>query len=464
MNQELVHSIFGTSAAFVNAPLEERAQRLLALLTKWNARSFHPRNVVNGVKQWYPTANQDAVAEAMYTAWNYLVRLDYLVPDHESVMGDWYVVSSKTKAQTAELARVEREPRPSPEIPISSSSDDQRKRTVMVVHGRNIKLKNAVFDLVKAIGLIPIEWEWAVKRTGKASPYVGEVLAAAFAHAQAIIVLMSGDDEGRLLEKFTERDDAEFETRLTPQARLNVVFEAGLAFGKDETRTILVEVGRLRPFSDIAGRHVVRFDGSEEKRRALVNRLEIAQCILDLRSDDYLSMPLSYRFPTSRKRRKTSSSTSTGRKERSTKTKVQKRIPNEAMRAALESLRQELEEDDRRIRAKTDLGKTIGPFFNPVAYIPGHEQLSMARWNALQRNAALDSCDPTIVGLLADAYGQVELLISLEHHFRDIQHGDRTVVEQVRSDLRNYSGPTLAAIERGIDAVKSVIRPVTHSS
>lgn len=147
------------------------------------------------------------------------------------------------------------------------------KKTVFVVHGRNQKIKDAVFTFLRAIDLKPLEWEEAKNLVLGAAPYIGDVLAAAFSKVTAILVLFTPDDEAKLRDMFVAESDEAYEKKLTPQARPNVLFEAGMAFGYNPDRTILVEIGKLRPFSDIYGRHTVRLDSSAEKKMALINAL-----------------------------------------------------------------------------------------------------------------------------------------------------------------------------------------------
>ncbi|WP_010251017.1 TIR domain-containing protein [Acetivibrio cellulolyticus] len=163
------------------------------------------------------------------------------------------------------------------------------KTAVFVIHGRNDKIRKSMFDFLRSIGLKPIEWNQAITLTGKPSPYIGEILDAAFEHAQAIVSLFTPDDEAKLLPQYSYSDDKEYETNLTPQARPNVLFETGMAFGKDQNRTIIIEIGSLRPFSDIAGRHVVRLNDTPEKRKELATRLKLAGCEIDIDGTDWLS-------------------------------------------------------------------------------------------------------------------------------------------------------------------------------
>lgn len=77
-------------------------------------------------------------------------------------------------------------------------------RRVFVIHGRNERLRIGMFTFLRALGLEPLEWTKAMGLTGKASPYIGEVLEAAFKHAQAALVLLTPDDEARLREDLVQ--------------------------------------------------------------------------------------------------------------------------------------------------------------------------------------------------------------------------------------------------------------------
>ena len=153
---------------------------------------------------------------------------------------------------------------------------------VFVVHGRDLHARDAFFAFLRAIGLKPLEWSQAVQRTNRPTPYIGEILDVAFATAQAVVVLLTPDDEARLHPDLVKNEDEDYEKTLTPQARPNVLFEAGMAMGRAPERTVFVELCSLRPFSDIAGRHTIRLDGSTQRRQELAERLRIAGCMVDL--------------------------------------------------------------------------------------------------------------------------------------------------------------------------------------
>ena len=162
-------------------------------------------------------------------------------------------------------------------------------REVFVIHGRNLDARDALFEFLRAIDLHPLEWSEVVQATGRPSPYVGEILDAAFSKAHAVVALFTPDDEARLGETYRTKNEPAHETQLTGQARPNVLFEAGMAMARNQDRTVLVELGDLRPFSDLAGRHVVRMDNTSQRRQELAQRLEIAGCPVNLEGTEWHS-------------------------------------------------------------------------------------------------------------------------------------------------------------------------------
>jgi predicted nucleotide-binding protein len=162
-------------------------------------------------------------------------------------------------------------------------------RDVFVVHGRNTKLRDQFYDFLRAIDLHPIEWAEAMEEARKPSAHIGEIVDAAFTRAGAVLVILSPDDEARLRKEFRAMNDPSHEKELTGQARPNVLFEAGMAFATHKDRTVLVQTGHTRPFSDVAGRYVIRFDGSPEKRKELAASLKAAGCPVNDSGTDWLS-------------------------------------------------------------------------------------------------------------------------------------------------------------------------------
>jgi predicted nucleotide-binding protein len=169
-----------------------------------------------------------------------------------------------------------------------SHTPDPKK--VFVVHGRDSKLRDDFFSFLRALGLHPIEWAEALKLTCKASPYIGEAIESAFKSAQAVVVLLSPDDEVRLSRELWKNNENQNEKETSFQARPNVLFEAGMAFGVNPDRTILIETGTLKPFSDVAGRHVVRLSNSSHARNDIAERLRTSGCEVSTSGSDWLSI------------------------------------------------------------------------------------------------------------------------------------------------------------------------------
>ena len=189
----------------------------------------------------------------------------------------------RVKAQKFQAAQSKRE-----EEAVADSKDID-PRNVMVVHGRDEDLRTSMFDFLRSLQLSPIEWEHAVKATGSASPHTLDIVIKAFEIAKAVVVLMTGDDLAKLHPELLSTNDPDYESELTPQPRANVLFEAGMALALHRDRTVPVTIGKVRPFSNIAGINLVRLDNTAEKRNALASRLEGAGCSVNKIGSDWLT-------------------------------------------------------------------------------------------------------------------------------------------------------------------------------
>lgn len=161
-------------------------------------------------------------------------------------------------------------------------------RKVFVIHGRDQRARHEVYIFLRAIGLDPIEWHEALDIAGGGAPFIGDVLDAVLKSHGAFIVLLTPDDVVYLKHEHAD-DDEDFERKPSGQARPNVLFEAGMALALAPKRTVLVEFGKVRPFTDIGGRFVVRLDGTTQKRNTLAQRLKSIGCDVKLDGNDWQS-------------------------------------------------------------------------------------------------------------------------------------------------------------------------------
>jgi predicted nucleotide-binding protein len=93
----------------------------------------------------------------------------------------------------------------------------------------------------------------------------------------------------QLRENLWSKKEKPLEKKPNFQARPNVIFEAGMALGRHPEKTIFVTVGKVKEFSDIAGKHMIFLDNSSRSRRQLAKRLESMGCPIELDGDDWES-------------------------------------------------------------------------------------------------------------------------------------------------------------------------------
>ena len=187
-------------------------------------------------------------------------------------------ITGEPGLQTSAVSLATQEPTPPPNT-----------RDVFVIHGRNTDARKALFEFLRSIDLHPLEWSEAVHATGKPSPFIGEILDSAFSRAHAVVALFTPDDEARLRAPYRQSNESTEETELKGQARPNVLFESGMAMARHPDRTVLVELGNLRAFSDVAGRHMIRIEKTPQWRQDLAQRLETAGCPVSTSGSDWLT-------------------------------------------------------------------------------------------------------------------------------------------------------------------------------
>jgi predicted nucleotide-binding protein len=206
----------------------------------------------------------------------YAARRQYLREQFEPLLTRLEGGAPKASRKDAERAQA---------VTGKDETDDNRR--IFVVHGRNELARDAMFQFLRSIGLDPIEWSEVVRATGTTNPYVGDVVETGLRLAHAVVVLLTGDDEARLLSQFVTSRDQREDVGPTRQARPNVLFEAGMAVALSRDRTVLVSLGQLRPLSDLSGVHIVRMDDTTERRQDLAERLQAAGCPVKLTGRDW---------------------------------------------------------------------------------------------------------------------------------------------------------------------------------
>lgn len=164
---------------------------------------------------------------------------------------------------------------------------NSKEKTIFVVHGRNTKIKQALFTFLRSLNLKPLEWESAVQMTNKGTPTTLEVIKAGMENSKGIIVLFTGDDYAKLKEELWEVGE-HYDFELQP--RQNVLIEAGMSMALYPNSTIIVRVGKQREISDFAGINFINLTNQPEKRQAFISRLKTIGLEVDDSGSDWLSV------------------------------------------------------------------------------------------------------------------------------------------------------------------------------
>ena len=174
------------------------------------------------------------------------------------------------------------------EMEISHIQPATDTRKVFVIHGRNELARKAVFAQLRTFDLEPMEWSEARRGTGQSTPNIQSILDYAFNAAQACVVLLTPDEEVQLRPEYGTDKDKQVELELGGQARPNVLWEGGMAYGRDPGKTVILEIGSLRPFTDISGLHTIRMDSSPARIKVFGESLESSGCSVKWDGTDWM--------------------------------------------------------------------------------------------------------------------------------------------------------------------------------
>ncbi len=163
---------------------------------------------------------------------------------------------------TDEAARAVASPGASRDAVAAPTDQPKSDRTVFLVHGRDRAAKEEVARFIEKVSsddLVVLEEQPHSGRT------IIEKLEGYLPESSYVVVIMTGDDEGRL------KGDAE----LNPRARQNVIFELGWAAGRvgRQNVAVLYEDGVELP-SDYYGVGYISFDASGGWKLRLVAEMK----------------------------------------------------------------------------------------------------------------------------------------------------------------------------------------------
>jgi predicted nucleotide-binding protein len=170
------------------------------------------------------------------------------------------------------------------------SADEGDPKKVFLIHGRNSAAPEQMGIFLRSMGLEPV-WFRDVRKTMGGTATIAGVVEQGMKLAHGILALFTPDEFSSLRSELRKPSDSGDHVERW-QARPNVLFEAGMAFGKDRDRVAFVLFGDVTLFTDASGIHVYRpnNDHGPDSDRAQLRGLLAGgmHCTVDLHSDEWM--------------------------------------------------------------------------------------------------------------------------------------------------------------------------------
>jgi len=140
---------------------------------------------------------------------------------------------------------------------------------VFVIHGRDLEAVAQLESFLKRLGLKHVRFE-DVADGLRSNAFIADIVVEGIRNAQIVIGLFTPDEVAALYDHGGEYVEASARW----QARPNVLFEAGVAWGIGREKVILATLGAdVELFSDVDGIHILRLD-QEKGRRSMITNIE----------------------------------------------------------------------------------------------------------------------------------------------------------------------------------------------
>lgn len=137
---------------------------------------------------------------------------------------------------------------------MSALTADPKK--VFIIHGRNLEARKQMGIFLRGCGLTPINFDDLRAEMG-GTPNIADIVERGMEQAQGVVALFTEDEYAGLRPQFRKGHDKPDDI-VRWQGRPNVLFEAGMAFGRDRSRVVFVLLGNPILFTDVAGVAVLR--------------------------------------------------------------------------------------------------------------------------------------------------------------------------------------------------------------
>lgn len=207
--------------------------------------------------------------EDFYAAHDYLIQHRYVSANYDfrslSPEGGMFV-------QAGLRQNAESEAETMPHVTTDRGEVTGGPRKVFIIHGRDLDARDEMVKFLKSLGLSHLDFEEVADEMG-GIPFIADIVLKGINAADAVIALFTPDELAALYDPQTGDYKGAEGSGSRWQARPNVIFEAGVAFGTAKSKTILVTLGtNVALFSDASGIHFIDL-ASRNGKKSLRKRL-----------------------------------------------------------------------------------------------------------------------------------------------------------------------------------------------